>query len=55
MSNEDKPQRRRSVDKRLLDNKLTNSLRKLYDPMLEEAVPEELIKILRRAAPGNSS
>jgi Anti-sigma factor NepR len=55
MDTEEKPQKRRSVEKRQLDNKLTDSLRKLYDPMLEEPVPEQLIEILRRAMPDKSS
>jgi hypothetical protein len=55
METEEKPQKRRSVEKRQLDNKLTDSLRKLYDPMLEEPVPEQLIEILRRVVPDKSS
>lgn len=55
MDTEEKPQKRRSVEKRQLDNKLTDSLRRLYDPMLEEPVPEQLIEILRRAIPDKSS
>jgi Anti-sigma factor NepR len=55
METEEKPQKRRSVEKRQLDNKLTDSLRRLYDPMLDEPVPEQLIDILRRAVPNKSS